>query len=73
MAVSTKRSIWHRIYNIIFWVPPNCRWDPENPPGFSMSLNFLFAFAGAFTVANLCMITVNTPEIKCLLTYANRL
>ncbi|KAL0265301.1 hypothetical protein SLS55_001266 [Diplodia seriata] len=48
-----KPSIWQRIYDIVFWVPPNCRWDPENPPGFSMSLNFLFAFAGAFTVANL--------------------
>ncbi|KAL1636761.1 hypothetical protein SLS58_009600 [Diplodia intermedia] len=48
-----KPSIWQRVYDIVFWVPPNCRWDPENPPGFSMSLNFLFAFAGAFTVANL--------------------
>ncbi|KAK0663654.1 putative uncharacterized transporter YgaY [Lasiodiplodia hormozganensis] len=48
-----KSSIWRRMYGIVFWVPPNCRWDPENPPGFSMSLNFLFAFAGAFTVANL--------------------
>ncbi|OJD39890.1 mfs general substrate transporter [Diplodia corticola] len=50
---TTRPSIWRRVCDIVFWVPPNCRWDPDNPPGFSMSLNFLFAFAGAFTVANL--------------------
>ncbi|KAI4183290.1 MAG: hypothetical protein LQ346_006373 [Caloplaca aetnensis] len=30
-----------------------CRYDPANPPKFSTALNLLFAFAGAFTVANL--------------------
>ncbi|KAK5169464.1 uncharacterized protein LTR77_005440 [Saxophila tyrrhenica] len=49
----TTPSTWHRISAKIFWVPPNCRWDPEEPPKFSMALNILFAFAGAFTVANL--------------------
>ena len=44
---------WRRIYGILSWTPPKCRWDPEKPPRFSMSLNILFAFAGAFTVANL--------------------
>lgn len=44
---------WRRVYDHVFWVPPNCRWDTENPPKFSMPLNILFAFAGAFTVANL--------------------
>lgn len=48
-----KRSRWRKIYNILTWTPPNCRYDPANPPGFSMGLNVLFAFAGAFTVANL--------------------
>ncbi|KAF2673247.1 putative major facilitator superfamily transporter [Microthyrium microscopicum] len=42
-----------KAWKIIIWTPPNCRWDPENPPKFSMALNVLFAFAGAFTVANL--------------------
>ncbi|KAF2083211.1 MFS general substrate transporter, partial [Saccharata proteae CBS 121410] len=42
-----------RAYDIVSWVPPRCRWDPEKPPEFSMALNILFAFAGAFTVANL--------------------
>ena len=35
------------------WMPPWCRWDKEQPPAFSIWLNVLFAFAGAFTVANL--------------------
>ena len=51
---STKApSRWQRIYDTVYWTPPNCRWDPEEPPKFSMALNVLFAFAGAFTVANL--------------------
>ncbi|OCK77050.1 MFS general substrate transporter [Lepidopterella palustris CBS 459.81] len=45
--------LWRRIYNILSWTPLRCRWDPEKPPKFSMALNVLFAFAGAFTVANL--------------------
>jgi hypothetical protein len=49
----THKSRWRRLSDTICWVPPNCRWDPEQPPKFSMGLNVLFAFAGAFTVANL--------------------
>jgi predicted MFS family arabinose efflux permease len=53
----TKRTIFNsrcsRVYEVLSWTPPNCRWDPEKPPQFSMALNVLFAFAGAFTVANL--------------------
>lgn len=37
----------------IFWTPPWCRYDPSKPPQFSLFQNVLFAFAGAFTVANL--------------------
>ncbi|KAK4997288.1 hypothetical protein LTR66_003263 [Elasticomyces elasticus] len=53
---TTKRNqqpLWRQIYNVITWTPPRCRWDPEKPPKFSLPLNCLFAFAGAFTVANL--------------------
>lgn len=46
-------SPWRRAYNTVFWVPPQARFDPASPPKFSMALNILFAFAGAFTVANL--------------------
>jgi len=42
-----------KVYGILSWTPPMCRWDPDNPPKFSMALNVLFAFAGCFTVANL--------------------
>ncbi|OAL49363.1 MFS general substrate transporter [Pyrenochaeta sp. DS3sAY3a] len=41
------------MYEILTWTPPNCRWDPNRPPQFSMSMNVLFAFAAGFTVANL--------------------
>jgi len=37
----------------INYTPERCRYNPEKPFGFSTPLNFLFAFAGAFTVANL--------------------
>lgn len=37
----------------LFWTPPWCRYDPNSPPTFSIFQNLLFAFAGAFTVANL--------------------
>lgn len=50
---ASKPSIWHQTYQTIFWVPPNCRWNPSKPPEFSIFLNILFGFAGAFTVANL--------------------
>ncbi|KAF2852421.1 MFS general substrate transporter [Plenodomus tracheiphilus IPT5] len=48
-----KPPAWRRIYTILTWTPPNCRWNPDKPPQFSMSMNVLFAFAAGFTVANL--------------------
>ncbi|CAK7210001.1 hypothetical protein SCUCBS95973_000643 [Sporothrix curviconia] len=35
------------------YVPRNCRWDPEAPPGFGWGLCFLFALAAMFSVSNL--------------------
>lgn len=49
----SNNTVRTRIYSIITYTPPRCRWDPEKPPEFSMALNVLFGFAGAFTVANL--------------------
>lgn len=46
-------TVLGNIINILTWCPPRCRWDPANPPQFSMFLNVIFGFAGAFTVANL--------------------
>lgn len=48
-----KYTIWQRVYNIITYTPKRCRYDPDKPFEFSTPLNLLFAFAGAFTVANL--------------------
>ena len=42
-----------RCFSILNWMPPWCRWDKDKPPEFSIWINILFAFAGAFTVANL--------------------
>ncbi|KAJ4423481.1 hypothetical protein N0V82_001806 [Gnomoniopsis sp. IMI 355080] len=50
---SKAPSVAHRIVKLLTWCPPRCRWDPDNPPEFSMALNILFGFSGAFTVANL--------------------
>ena len=55
---STLSKSWNKIqnskiYQVLSWTPPRCRWNPDEPPTFSMALNCLFAFAGAFTVANL--------------------
>ncbi|KAI9832925.1 MAG: hypothetical protein M1819_003955 [Sarea resinae] len=52
-SASPRRSIWQAIWAFITWTPPRCRYDPKNPPKFSMPLNLLFGFAGTFTVANL--------------------
>ena len=50
VALRTTRQ---KTVDFITWTPPWCRWDPEQPPTFSIWHNVLFAFAGAFTVGNL--------------------
>ena len=42
-----------KILDIIYWVPPWCRWSTTNPPPFTIWLNILYAVAGGFTSANL--------------------
>jgi hypothetical protein len=32
-------SKWRKVYNVLTWTPPNCRWDPAKPPQFSMSMS----------------------------------
>jgi hypothetical protein len=34
-----RLSTWRRVYEILTWTPPNCRWDPAKPPQFSMSIS----------------------------------
>ncbi|KAL1303355.1 hypothetical protein AAFC00_006752 [Neodothiora populina] len=44
---------WRKAYDTLTWTPPQCRYDPAQPPQFSVGLNVLFAFSAGFTVANL--------------------
>ena len=41
------------LYDKVTYTPNRCRYDPEQPPEFTFSLNLLFAFAACFTVADL--------------------
>ncbi|KAI4126503.1 MAG: hypothetical protein LQ338_003722 [Usnochroma carphineum] len=50
---SSPRPTWRKTYGVLSFTPKRCRFDPANPPKFSTALNFLFAFAASFTVANL--------------------
>ncbi|KAL9038069.1 MAG: hypothetical protein Q9214_005432 [Letrouitia sp. 1 TL-2023] len=52
-SIDSSLSIWRKTLNFITYTPKRCRYDPSNPPSFSLPLNLLFAFAGTFTVANL--------------------
>ncbi|KAL5373950.1 hypothetical protein PMIN06_008454 [Paraphaeosphaeria minitans] len=53
ISSTRNRWRWRRVYDILMYTPPRCRWDPDKPPQFSMGMNVLFAFASGFTVANL--------------------
>lgn len=46
-------TLWRKVYAVVTYTPKRCRYDPANPPKFSLPLNLLFGFAGCFTVANL--------------------
>jgi hypothetical protein len=48
-----KRRIPQKLWALITYTPRRCRYDPNKPLEFSLLLNFLFAFASTFTVANL--------------------
>ncbi|OQO01353.1 hypothetical protein B0A48_12908 [Cryoendolithus antarcticus] len=50
---STVLTRFFALYSRLTYTPPHVRWDPSSPPKFSIWLNVLFGFAGAFTVANL--------------------
>ncbi|KXJ92129.1 membrane protein [Microdochium bolleyi] len=48
-----SKSTLRQILALLDWVPKHCRYDPNNPPKFTHSMNILLAFATTFTVANL--------------------
>lgn len=37
-------------WRIMSWTPKRCRWDPKEPPHFSMGLNLLFGFGEHFYI-----------------------
>lgn len=38
-----KPSFLGLVKTTLTWVPPQCRYDPENPPKFGLALNLIFA------------------------------
>ncbi|KAK0627314.1 MFS general substrate transporter [Immersiella caudata] len=42
-----------RLHAAKTWTPPPARYDPSNPPKFTIWLNILFSYAACFTVSNL--------------------
>ncbi|KAI1079749.1 major facilitator superfamily domain-containing protein [Whalleya microplaca] len=50
---SKKHRSLRRVLQILGWMPRWCRYDPQNPPSFTLSMNILLAFSTTFTVANL--------------------
>ncbi|KAI5920969.1 major facilitator superfamily domain-containing protein [Camillea tinctor] len=42
-----------KILSMLHWMPRRCRYDPENPPDFTLSMNILLGFSTTFTIANL--------------------
>lgn len=41
---ASGNSLAQQCRQFLGWMPPWCRWDPESPPKFTMSLNLLFGF-----------------------------
>lgn len=43
-ATIRDNDLARRVWNVVSWTPKRCRWDPEDPPKFSLGLNLLFGF-----------------------------
>jgi len=46
-AQARDNAFARRCWNFVTWTPTRCRWDPDDPPKFSMALNLLFGFVSA--------------------------
>ena len=44
-----KEGRLRRLMDVLSYVPPNCRYDPEKPFQFSLGLNILFGVLPSFT------------------------
>lgn len=47
-----RRAALNRVRRFVTWAPKNCRYDPNEPPKFSLSLNLLFALVRFRLVPN---------------------
>lgn len=47
-----RRAALGRLRHFVTWAPKNCRYDPNEPPKFSLSLNLLFALVRFRLVPN---------------------
>ncbi|KAI1160355.1 major facilitator superfamily domain-containing protein [Nemania serpens] len=52
-ATTAEDGIVAKFLQTVNWMPTWCRYDPHNPPKFTLSMNILLAFSTTFTVANL--------------------
>lgn len=41
---SKKNHLLNKVTRILNWMPQRCRYDPENPPRFTLSMNIMLAF-----------------------------
>ena len=39
-----KNGFARACWRLVTWTPKRCRWNPDDPPKFSMTLNLIFAF-----------------------------
>ncbi|KAI0505988.1 major facilitator superfamily domain-containing protein [Xylaria bambusicola] len=52
-SLQATHGVVANVLRRINWIPPWCRYDPDNPPKFTLSMNILLALSTTFTVANL--------------------
>ncbi|KAJ3554837.1 hypothetical protein NPX13_g10504 [Xylaria arbuscula] len=48
-----RHGVAAKLLRTVGWMPPWCRYDPDSPPKFTLSMNILLALSTTFTVANL--------------------
>jgi hypothetical protein len=46
-----ENGFLRKCLELVSWTPKRCRWDPADPPKFSMGLNLLFGFVSCLLFA----------------------
>jgi hypothetical protein len=65
-----KNGFVRKCWRLATWTPNRCRWDPEDPPQFSMGLNLLFGFVSYFLPALLCILSSSSNDQNVYKCYA---